>query len=237
MTSQSNFPGKGTFKATSITMPRFDQETREWLYQRSLRKPRTSKGTPYPCSQDDLERCLSLQAPNLNPYIEPMEATYQLVRFNRLTKPLSIKEDNALNRLEGMLTHVSNPGDWEPSIAIKAFKDLDTLFFMSRLRGNCKVRWMDAEHRLARDGCFGSTDYLAHGQAQIHLNAKRILLDCPEPFIEMWRVSEKSFHCLFFLSWLPSLSSDMSHGRRVSTELYKAVILLGLCFESGTSHR
>ena len=191
-----------------MSISRQEAQWREWLYHCARYRPRADRGTPYPCSQMDLDRCFSLTATNPYQYVELMEATYQLVRFNRVTKPLSPDEVAALSRL----TRAVNIVEWGPDLAIKAFKDLDTLFFMGRLSGNCQVRWSD--HKMHD---YGTTESLAHGQAKIWLNARLVLMGSPEegftdPFVEMWRVSpncssRNMFSCGYFVHTLGSALS------------------------------
>ena len=58
-----------------------------------------------------------------------MMAAYQLVRHNRPRKKHSPEEHDAIERLRECLTIE----DWGPDLIIKAFRDLDTVFFKGRL--------------------------------------------------------------------------------------------------------
>ena len=58
-----------------------------------------------------------------------MMAAYQLVRHNRPRKQPSSEEHDAIERLRECLAIE----DWGPDIVIKAFRDLDTVFFKGRL--------------------------------------------------------------------------------------------------------
>ena len=56
-------------------------------------------------------------------------AAYQLVRHNRFRKKHSNEEHDAIERLRECFTIE----DWGPDLVIKAFRDLDTVFFKGRL--------------------------------------------------------------------------------------------------------
>ena len=58
-----------------------------------------------------------------------MMAAYQLVRHNRPRKNTSTVEHDAIRRLRECFTIE----DWGPDLVIKAFRDLDTVFFKGRL--------------------------------------------------------------------------------------------------------
>ena len=58
-----------------------------------------------------------------------MMAAYQLVQHNRLRKKHSNEEHDAIKRLRECFTIE----DWGPDLVIKAFRDLDTVFFNGRL--------------------------------------------------------------------------------------------------------
>ena len=116
-------------------------------------------------------------------------STYQLVRHNRPHKDIPQEEADAIERLRDCLK-IKN---WGPDLIIKAFRDLDTVFFRGRVVGNCLVRWRD------REGCirehrechyYGATSPLGqieNRQVQITLNANLMFLECEDPYIEMWR--------------------------------------------------
>ena len=64
-----------------------------------------------------------------------MMSTYKLVRHNRYNKDLPQEEADAIERLRDGLK-IKN---WGPDLVIKAFRDLDTVFFRGRVVGNCLV--------------------------------------------------------------------------------------------------
>ena len=59
-----------------------------------------------------------------------MMAAYQIVRHNRLGKEPSPEEVDAIERLRDCLKIIKA---WGPDVVLKAFKDLDTVFFKGRL--------------------------------------------------------------------------------------------------------
>lgn len=119
-------------------------------------------------------------------------STHRLVRHNRLEKEPSSKEEDAIKRLRKGL----KVKKWGPDLIIKAFQDLDTLFFRGVLVGNCLVRWRDPEgcRRVsARSKCtwYGLTHPAgsrADKQVAITLSAEHILLECSDPYGQMWKV-------------------------------------------------
>ena len=116
-------------------------------------------------------------------------STHLLVKHNRLEKELSSKEADAVKRLRKSL----KIKDWGPDLIIKAFQDLDTLFFRGVLVGNCLVKWRDPEgcRRVDAEGkCtwYGLTEPLASKQVAITLSAEHIFLKCSDPYGQMWKV-------------------------------------------------
>ena len=116
-------------------------------------------------------------------------STYQLVQHNRPDKDVPREEADAIKRVRDCLKIKK----WGPDLIIKAFRDLDTVFFKGRIVGNCLVRWRD------REGCerthracefYGATTPvgpLENRQTQITLNANIMFFQCEDPYIEMWR--------------------------------------------------
>ena len=118
-----------------------------------------------------------------------MVSTYKLVRHNRPYKEIPQEEADAIRRLRDCLK-IKN---WGPDLVIKAFRDLDTVFFKGRVVGNCLVRWRDREgcERMEGDcNFYGVTAPLGpseNRQAQIVLNGNIMFFECEDPYIEMWR--------------------------------------------------
>jgi len=142
-------------------------------------------GTPYPCHQSDIDLCRRTRGANHH-RLHRMEATYQLTKFNRITKELSPVEDRAYRNIKNAL---QLPG-WGPDLAIKAFKDLDQLFFMGRLHGRALLGWSDPAACIARVGSYrtqlGVTSQLRPGTVRIMLNIHMIMFKTSNPYIFMW---------------------------------------------------
>ena len=163
-----------------------DHRERRRLYELSKRSPSVHSGTSYPCSQKDLDACKRFTHRNRIHHLPRMEATYQLSKHNRITKELSTREKTACKNIKDAL----QIKDWSPDLAIKAFKDIDTLFFLGRLHGNCLLNWADrARLNIVRGSGIGFTQYGddGPGQARIFLNSYHIFMEMPNPWVEMWR--------------------------------------------------
>ena len=119
------------------------------------------------------------------PFISPRAAAREIYDHNRLSRALSNAECQALSRLDAALDNAH--GDhWGPDLIIKAFCDLDTVFFNGRLRGHVSIAWRpDSEMTQSR---YGGTCSLSEGKCQIGLNAEGILLDqgSSKAFKQMW---------------------------------------------------
>lgn len=123
--------------------------------------------------------------------INRMMATYEIARHNRPQKELSPEERTAIGRLRDS----SKIKDWGPDLIIKAFQDLDTVFYKGCLVGNCLLRWRDLEgcDQKSRSGeCswYGITKPAGpkkNRQCEIILSAQHIIFGCRDPYIQMWR--------------------------------------------------
>ena len=157
----------------------------------ALRPVSVDTGTDYPCSQKDLDSYVRLAHGNQKEFLGQMESTYQLVKWNRLSKELTRREEKALSNLEYGLSLRGKISKCGPDLVIKAFRDLDELFFMGLLHGNCRVNWVDTETLCAirqkpPRTILGITRPERRGQAAIHLNADDIFLCMLDPFMVMF---------------------------------------------------
>ena len=159
------------------------QQERWHLMELAKRPVRADTGTPYPCTQQDLDYCLRFPRIKPSGKLHRMEATYQLTRFNRLTKELSPNERNACKNLKAAL----KLRDWGPDLIIKAFKDLDQLFFRGQLHGQCLVGWYTPASRKVSEQEYGVTTFVPPRSAKIRLNLPKIFLGTEEPYMEMFR--------------------------------------------------
>jgi len=148
-------------------------------------------GTPYYCSQKDLDFHANkvFHSRNKLPFVIPLEATAQMLIHNDITRPMIHQECDALDRL-CYAVREAEQGRWYPDLPIKAFQDLDTVFFGGCLQGNVKVSWSSSQtnahiaRRIEADGhLLGFTEHALYygvknrAQCCIVLNADAILLD------------------------------------------------------------
>ena len=93
-------------------------------------------------------------------------------------------EMSAIERISRAIA-AGHDGVWGPDLIIKAFCDLDTIFFCGRLRGHVCVRWL---RDWSKDGStkWGTTALLGEGKCAIKMNADTILLKDRHPFTKMF---------------------------------------------------
>ena len=111
-----------------------------------------------------------------------IEATSEIVRHNKETRKIPPIESAAIDRLiDAILDAEENR--YGPDLIVKAFADLDLVFFNGKLRGNVCVQWMSDEYFRkwqVPSGAWGFTVTPQPGecgQCRVKLNAKTILLD------------------------------------------------------------
>ncbi|KAL8944643.1 MAG: hypothetical protein Q9216_000340 [Gyalolechia sp. 2 TL-2023] len=149
---QPNRPsGKGKGKAAQG--PYYDGRlkfvgNRRRLVELSKEPVRADRGTPYPCYTKNLE---SYQCRPKRTRKAPMsneEATSKLVNFLNQDIERGSKEHAALRRLAyGMqLT------EWGPDLCLKAFDDLDLVFFRGVLATRTQIHYMTEEEILRDQG-------------------------------------------------------------------------------------
>ena len=159
---------------------------RRFLYNTTRHEVRTDRGTPYPCSQDDLDGYVKFRHSNEQAqYITPNSATNELTRW--LSEDPDPDADAALHRLRAGLKLMP----WAPDIVIKAFRDLDIAFFKGTLSGNVTVRWEGKFKWVRKYGfepAYGLTDKQGHAQCHIALCAYAIFIDEKSyiPYRQMW---------------------------------------------------
>ena len=106
--------------------------------QRSSRAVRPTNGTRYPCTKEDLA-----VAQGLIPYVSPVplvsaeEAIIRVLRWNHIDTIPKARESQAIQRFAAA---VKQP--FGPDLAIKAYRDLDLIFFGGLLFGNSLVTWV-----------------------------------------------------------------------------------------------
>ena len=163
--------------------------SREELYREALLDVKVDQGTPYDISQEDLDALRTLPNRNCGPFISLREATQEILDHNRVGRDPSSAELAAIQRLRGALAN----SVWNPDIVIKAFQDLDLIFFCSRLRHKVRFQWQSplafAPYEQPGGLNLGATFRgEAIGQMSIMLNAHNLLLRdiVQNPWMLMW---------------------------------------------------
>lgn len=147
-------------------------------------------GTQYPCRQRDLDIIRQRPAYDGGPFVSSRRATLEIVEHNdpRRRSPSSYEREAIYRLSDAMRAADRHP--WGPDLVIKAFLDLDLVFFRGALRGYVRISWKDREHfsdgRLPRGILAYTKDNESWlGHAHIYLNAEAILLGS-RPFMVMF---------------------------------------------------
>ncbi|KAL9612758.1 MAG: hypothetical protein Q9167_002643 [Letrouitia subvulpina] len=171
-----------------------DISENERLYRLALTPISTHTGYPYPCRQEDLDsysrkkkstlfgeflRDIVLWWPeSIDAVIRDIEA------YLDPDRPPSAEERSAMDRLYKALC--LKGGEWTPDVPIKAFRDLDTVFFQGRLSGNVKVGWVRST-QITTPNSIGTTIYRFNGQSEIALDADYHIFEAQYPWKSMWQ--------------------------------------------------
>jgi len=159
------------------------------LFEEAFLPVQENTGTPYHCKQRNLDALLSLSESKRGPCVSAEQATKEILDHNAPSKVPASFEAAAIARLtEAMRYAFELPGG--PDLAIKAFHDLDSVFFRGVLRRNVILQWTDNED-FKKGGisneCWGRTTSPKPGQCVISLNANVILLKPGwQPFKQMF---------------------------------------------------
>ena len=184
----SSYPHNSHGLQYQDTIPVFRRNPQE-LYKEAFYEVTVDTGTNYPCTKEELNatggvyRHTAMKAlykrdktkwfphENKGPFVEVRTAARKAFDHNHPTRIPSAAEDEAMSRL---MTAFGKAGrePWEPDLAIKAFCDLDKVFFCGRLKGNVCLTW-DGDSACGND-CWGLTRYLQEGKCVILLNADHI---------------------------------------------------------------
>lgn len=173
------------------------------LYREAFYEVSVDTGTNYPCTKGELNasggvnRHTAMSAhykkdktkwfprKNKGPFVEVRTAAREVFDHNHPERIPSVGEDEAMSRL---MTAFRNARleTWGPDLAIKAFCDLDKVFFCGRLKGHVCLTW---EAESAFDSpCWGSTHYLEKGKCVILLYADPIFFNSRDRvgFVQMF---------------------------------------------------
>ncbi|KAL8939987.1 MAG: hypothetical protein Q9211_002491 [Gyalolechia sp. 1 TL-2023] len=147
---------------------------------------RPDRGTPYPCYTKNLEsyRCRPKRTRKT-----PMSnevATNKLVNFLNQDIERGTKEHAALRRL----AYGMQLAEWGPDLFLKAFDDLDIVFFRGVLATRTQIQYMTEEEVLREFRpnvhILGCCAPLGFGRCRIVLNSSGNFLNQPNPFAQMW---------------------------------------------------
>lgn len=163
----------------------------EELHKESFCDVTPDTGTNYPCTKKELNASggayrqelrdadkimkygtISFAHPNNGPFIDARKAAREIFDHNDQKRTPSANENEAISRL---ITGFENAGrePWGPDLAIKAFCDLDKVFFCGRLKGHVFLTWISKEPSF-RGTLFADTGYLGEGKCVIRMNAYTI---------------------------------------------------------------
>ena len=164
-------PEAGSLNTRRVRVPS------EEAYEQAFSPFHTDIGTPYPCSQSDLNvhNTGSFQDSNNHPFLSAMEATAEVMLHNHVSRRLPPSETTAIDNLNRTVYAVEKRMEFGPDLAVKAFADLDLVLFGGRLRDNVRLQWVKAtDHPRfeASGGVRGAAiQLLERGKCLILLNA------------------------------------------------------------------
>ena len=137
--------------------------TRQELRDLAFRDISLDSGVDYTCTQGDLDATGGLSRrdspedddlrshnalrkrwfpkPNHGPFISASQASLDIFKHNDLRRKPGDSERDAIKRLSEAMAE-GRQGFWGPDLIIKAFCDLDIVFFRGRLRGHVHIRWL-----------------------------------------------------------------------------------------------
>lgn len=155
-----------------------------YLYRSSSDKFYVDYGSVYPCNQGQLDfhHQGRFWRKNRGPFVSLSMATEEVMVHNDEKRRPSMAEIDAISKLGNAVR--DRTYRCHPDLVIKAFNDLDTVFFGGRLRSNVLVSWANSMEcaELEREaghfyGCTLSRTHEENGQACIFLNARRMFLE------------------------------------------------------------
>lgn len=143
-------------------------------------------GTVYPCRAENLRSYRRRPLRTAKPPMDNEAATRLLVDW--LSKPVvaGSAEHAAMHNLaNGMQLE-----EWGPDLIVKAFDDLDIIFFRGVLATRTQLDWASPANlrQIGADpeGIFGLTRPLGYGRCHISLNAICIFLLSRHSYTQMW---------------------------------------------------
>ena len=168
---------------------RLSREDIKQLYNQALCSTKAPSGTPYDCTQADIDAFHRFARTVRSPTFLPAEESIQTLTSFLTQQHPTPDICNALARLR---LAAWDP-NWGPDVIIKALCDIDKAFFNSRLRGNVKVYWCNSSNETIRGhfprvprGLMSPGE--RKGQCTVILNADTIFAK-QNPCKQMWRTT------------------------------------------------
>ena len=217
------------------------RKSRQELHDDAFEDVTLDSGTEYTCKQSDLDATGGLARreypkddrkdrkasrkrwfprKNQGPFVTPRQACLEIFEHNDLRRKPGNLEMNAIERISSAIA-AGHDGIWGPDLIIKAFCDLDIIFFRGRLRGHVCVRWL---RDWSTDGktTWGTTVFLGEGKCVIKMNADTILLGQRHPFKRMFATMlHEMCHADADTQVLEhELLKCVSHGKNFGTRYY-----------------
>ena len=226
-------------------------ELREHLFEQALQPFSIDTGAPYPCSQSyiDFHQQNVFPSPNKGPFTTCREATKEVMWQNDVKRPIPDFERAAISKLLFAATRAEEGFIPGPDVAIKAFSDLDLVFFGGQLRKHVTVQWRPdifVSHR-SWGRCYrgGRGE---KGQSRIELNATIIFREgwtkrTKNPFESMiGTLLHEMCHAYEYVRSPKDVEPGDGHGQLFGTRIAvvhdRALRLLGLwAIERGEKHR
>lgn len=149
------------------------------MYEEALIPFSTRGGTPYFCTQADIEfHALGYLPDRTGPFKYQRDATAEIVEHNSLRRSPGRSEVRAIQRLQHIISWVDAHNNFSPDLAIKMFRDLDRVFFCGRLSGSVAMRWAPYFPGALGRRTYGRTtsEPGTPGIAMIQLSAETIIL-------------------------------------------------------------
>ena len=168
---------------------RLSREDITHLCNQTVYSVKVANGTPYDCTQADVDAFCGFAHKVKSTTFLPAEASIRnLTSFLTQQQPTP----DICNALARLRLAAWDPY-WGPDVIIKALQDIDIAFFNSRLRGNVKVHWCNSNNETIRRHLPRAPRGLmspgeVKGQCTILLNADMIFAK-QNPCKQMWRTT------------------------------------------------
>ena len=148
------------------------------LYETALLPFHEKSGSKYECKQSEIDFHHQgvFAKPNKGPFVSAMQATQEVLRWNDEKRAPPREELDIIRNLTIAIHDAEKNLLFGPDLAIKAFADLDRVFFGGRLRGHVVVRWVDKLVSRKDEVLLGHAIFHQPGQCRIELSADKILL-------------------------------------------------------------